>query len=261
MIIVLGIFWIFWGSAKNENINIVKDDGAMEAVISKSHMDVYAKVDIVKFYMDAPAGLTVPKQLLDEGDDSSFFSSQEISNSIFQRIYGKSYKEDCTVSRTDLRYVRVLHMGFDGEVHTGELIVNATISEDILKIFYELFKAGYPIEKMHLIDDYDGDDALSMTDNNTSGFNYRVIQGSDVWSNHSKGLAVDVNPLYNPCVKMVDGETVCEPAAAAAYTEREQDFDHKIDEHDLCYEIFTKYGFSWGGSWEGVKDYQHFEKT
>ena len=78
-------------------------DGAMEAVISKSHMDVYAKVDIVKFYMDAPAGLTVPKQLLDEGDDSSFFSSQEISNSIFQRIYGKSYKEDCTVSRTDLR--------------------------------------------------------------------------------------------------------------------------------------------------------------
>lgn len=70
---------------------------------------------------------------------------------------------------------------------------------------------------------------------------------------------MDINPLYNPYVKTVNGDLKCEPAAANAYIDRNKDFSYKIDEQDLCYKIFTKYGFRWGGSWEGVKDYQHFE--
>lgn len=273
IIIALGITWIIFPADKgqqetdletgtisvNENAQAMGKVRTMEEVIAISHMDVLSKADPVKMYMDASAGQIVPEKLLSKIDVLAFFKASEISNAVFQRIYGKSYKEDCAISRTDLRYIRVLHMGFDGVAHTGELIVHAAIAEAVLDIFYELYQAGYPIEKMLLIDNYDANDELSMTDNNTSCFNYRVISGSNVWSNHSKGLALDINPLYNPYVKTVNGELQCEPAAANDYIDRNQEFNYKIDEQDLCYKIFTKYGFRWGGSWEGVKDYQHFE--
>ena len=74
------------------------------------------------------------------------------------------------------------------------------------------------------------------------------------------GMAVDINTLYNPCVKTVDGEEIIEPETAGAYVDRSADFEHKIDHEDLCYQIFTKYGFSWGGDWKYTKDYQHFER-
>lgn len=36
---------------------------------------------------------------------------------------------------------------------------------------------------------------------------------------------------------------------------------HVITHDDICYQIFTNLGFSWGGDWErGIKDFQHFEK-
>ena len=273
IIIALGITWMILPANNgpletdletgtifvNENAQAMGKLRTMEEIIEKSHMDVLSKADPVKMYMDASAGQIVPEKLLSKMDVLAFFRASEISNAVFQRIYGKSYKEDCAISRTDLRYIRVLYRGFDGAAHTGEMIVNAAIADAVLDIFYELYQAGYPIEKMLLIDNYDANDELSMTDNNTSCFNYRVISGSNVWSNHSKGLAVDINPLYNPYVKTVNGELQCEPAAANAYIDRSQDFNYKIDEQDICYKIFTKYGFSWGGSWEGVKDYQHFE--
>ena len=50
------------------------------------------------------------------------------------------------------------------------------------------------------------------------------------------------------------------PAGAAAYADRSKDFPHKIDKEDLCYRLFRAHGFSWGGSWRSVQDYQHFEK-
>lgn len=54
---------------------------------------------------------------------------------------------------------------------------------------------------MTLIDNYDADDERSMTANNTSAFCYRTVAGSTKLSTHSRGLAVDINPLYNPYVK------------------------------------------------------------
>ena len=40
---------------------------------------------------------------------SSAFQSLEISDEIFARIEGKSFKKECTTPRKDLRYLRVLH--------------------------------------------------------------------------------------------------------------------------------------------------------
>jgi len=124
----------------------------------------------------------------------------------------------------------------------------------------ELYENQYPIEKMVLIDEYEADDEKSMEDNNTSAFNYRSINGSTKLSKHSLGLAIDINPRYNPCVRTIDGELSVEPANGNAYTDRTQEFPYKINENDLCYRLFTEHGFTWGGSWNSLKDYQHFEK-
>ena len=72
-------------------------------------------------------------------------------------------------------------------------------------------------------------------------------------------MAVDINTLYNPYIKEVDGKRILEPATAEKYIDRSKDFPYKIDKNDLCYKIFTEHGFEWGGDWENRKDYQHFE--
>ncbi|MGN0728539.1 M15 family metallopeptidase [Treponema sp.] len=178
---------------------------------------------------------------------------------IFTRIKGKSFKDDCTLPVSDLRYVHALCKSKDGTTHHGEMVCNKYIAESLLEIFRELYNADYPIEKMILIDEYDTDDEKSMRANNSSCFNFRFITHTKRVSKHGLGMAVDINPLYNPFVKEIGGELVIEPATAVPYTDRTADFDYKIDENDLAYKLFTERGFEWGGSWEELKDYQHFE--
>lgn len=188
------------------------------------------------------------------------FYISEIPDDIFAKMQGKSYKEDCTVPREDLRYVHVRHMGFDGEAKDGELVVNKAIADDVLAIFEELYKADYPIEKVRLVDEYDADDEASMSDNNSSAFNFRFISHTMRISKHGLGMAVDINTRYNPYVKTVDGKLSIEPANGADYVDRSKDFQHKIDHEDLCYKLFKEHGFTWGGDWTHSKDYQHFER-
>ena len=189
------------------------------------------------------------------------FTISPIPDDIFAKMQGKSFKDNCTVPREDLRYLKVLHVGFDGKTHTGELVVSRLIADDVLDIFKQLYEAGYEIEKIRLIDEYDADDEKSMSDNNSSAFNFRYISYSTKLSKHALGLAVDINTLYNPYVKKVDGRRNVEPANAEKYTDRSVDFLHKIDHDDLCYKLFVEHGFEWGGDWEHAKDYQHFEMT
>ena len=188
------------------------------------------------------------------------FYISEIPDDIFAKMQGTSYKEDCTVPREDLRYVHVRHMGFDGEAKDGELVVNKAIADDVLAIFEELYKADYPIEKVRHVDEYDADDEASMSDNNSSAFNFRFISHTTRISKHGLGMAVDINTRYNPYVKTVDGKLSIEPANGADYVDRSKDFPHKIDHEDLCYKLFKEHGFTWGGDWTHSKDYQHFER-
>lgn len=141
------------------------------------------------------------------------------------------------------------------------MIVNQVITQDILEIMKELYYNDYPIEKMVLIDEYAGDDEASMEDNNTSAFNYRAISGTTTLSKHSLGMAIDINPKYNPyVVTRANGEIVISPENGITYADRTKDFSYKIDENDLCVRLFLEHGFSWGGNWTSPKDYQHFEK-
>ena len=172
---------------------------------------------------------------------------------------GKSFKDDCTVPREDLRYLHVLHKNIDGDVLEGEMVVNKYIAEDVLEILKELYEADYPIERMVLIDEYDADDEASMEDNNSSSFNFRLISHTNRVSKHGLGMAVDINTLYNPYTKVADGKRIIEPITGEPYLDRDASFPYKIEKGDLCYKLFTEHGFVWGGDWTNRKDYQHFE--
>lgn len=192
------------------------------------------------------------------------FYYEPLTDSVKERITGISYPESgCTVPYEDLSYVGLLYFDFDGQPQNGELICNKAIAQDMVEIFYELYRNEYQIERVRLIDEYGGDDTASMADNNTSCFNYRVVDGTTNLSKHAYGLAIDVNPYYNPYVvfnKNGEGDTYISPPGSEIYADRSQDFAYKIDENDLCYRLFTEHGFTWGGNWNNTKDYQHFQK-
>lgn len=208
-----------------------------------------------------PAGELAAAETLAAEQINPLFFASAVDDAVSARINGFSYTENPNIQLSDLSYLKMLYYGFDGNTYVGEMIVNRKIESDVLQIFKTLYENQYPIEKMVLIDDYNADDLLSMEDNNTSAFNYRTISGSDKLSNHSYGMAIDLNPKYNPYVKTAsDGSVLCQPEGGREYADRSKDFAHKIDENDLAYRLFTEAGFTWGGSWNSVKDYQHFEK-
>ena len=202
----------------------------------------------------APSFQTVEAAAVKEG-----FYISKIDGEIFSRIKGKSYKDDCTLPLDDLRYLHLLHKDLQGKTKDGELICNVYIAAAVLDIFMKLYEADYAIEKIRLVDEYDAVDETSMRDNNSSCFNFRFISHTRKISKHGLGLAVDINTLYNPYIKEVDGKRILEPATAENYIDRSKNFPYKIDEDDLCYKLFTARGFEWGGSWTRAKDYQHFE--
>lgn len=216
------------------------------------------------------ASLNGTSQLAQRISLTDDFYYEPLSDNLRRYITGVSYPavnaeesaEALVVDYDDLRYVHVLHYDFDGNPAEGELICNEYIAQDLVEIFYELYYNEYQIERMVLIDEYDGDDTASMEDNNTSCFNYRVVEGSDSLSKHAYGLAIDINPFYNPYVTYEeDGTEKVSPVAALGYADRSISFPYKIDEEDLCCRLFKEHGFIWGGNWNSLKDYQHFQKT
>ena len=133
------------------------------------------------------------------------FSADTLSNAVFARMQGKSYPKGCTVARSDLRHLKVLHVDIDGNIKIGEMVCNKAIAQDLLEIFRTLYDNRYPIERMVLIDEYDADDDRSMRDNNSSCFCFRKVMGTQNLSKHARGLAVDINTLYNPWVHTSKG--------------------------------------------------------
>ena len=195
------------------------------------------------------------------GAQSQVFTSQTIPDSVWTTMQGKTWHDNPYIHRSDLRYLRISHYDLEGRTHVGELVCNKLIAQKLLAIFRELYKAHYPIQQMRLPDNYGADDERQMRANNTSCFCYRAVSDTKHLSKHAYGLAIDINPLYNPYVRYrkKDGHRIVEPATGVPYVDRKKDFRYKITTEDLCYKLFIKHGFTWGGSWRSMKDYQHFE--
>lgn len=195
------------------------------------------------------------------GENLSPFVVEPISDALFERINGKSFVANSDIKRSDLRHLRLLHYDGEGKVRQGELICHRSIAQDLKEIFEELYRQKYPIERIQLIDEYGADDEQSMRANNTYCFCYRKIAGSKKLSKHAQGLAIDINPLYNPCVRTgKNGQRIVQPSTAGKFVDRSKKFKYKINKQDLCYKLFIQHGFTWGGNWRSLKDYQHFEK-
>ncbi len=197
-------------------------------------------------------------QIARAGGAQAFFWTEEIPNEVFARMEGKSFGDDCTVARDELRYLRVLHRDAQGNARVGELVVNASVANEVLDIFWQLYLASYPIHRMHLVDDYDASDEASCADDNTSAFNYRPISGGTTLSNHALGLAIDINTYENPYYIPATGHLF--PPEATRYLDRSLDEPYMIHPGDLCHRLFVERGWTWGGDWQRVLDYQHFEK-
>lgn len=215
-----------------------------------------------------PAPTRTPADTSASADDGKVtltdgFYYIKLNDDIKKRINGISYPEDdsdIAISYSDLRYVHIRYYDFEGALHSdGELIVNKKLAEEVMEIFHELYEAKYPLASVRLVDDYGqpGDDTLSMEANNTSAFCYRRVTGSKTLSRHSLGAAIDINPVMNP---YLDGDRVA-PENAVKYVDRSLGLPGMIDHNDLCYKLFKKHGWSWGGDWKGDKDYQHFSKS
>ena len=186
------------------------------------------------------------------------FSSEPIPYDVRDRMWNVTISERSRLNFDDLSYLTLTYMGYDDCQHIGHLVVDKNLSDEVIGIFRELYEIGFPIEKMNLPCDYGGVDELSMEDNNTSAFNDRPIEGSGALSYHQLGRAIDRNPLINPYIK-ASSQTVL-PVTAEAYLDRTLDEKGMITEDSECVRIFKKYGWSWGGDWHSLKDYQHFEK-
>ena len=170
---------------------------------------------------------------------------------------GATWRPGCPVTPDQLRRVDIDYVGFDGRTHRGELIVHRDVVADVVAIFEQLRRIGYPIAKMRNVDRYPGaEDELSMEDNNTSAYNCRPLPGSNTPSLHAFGRAIDVNPLINP---YIDSRGHIEPATGGPYLDRTRTDAGLLHAGDPAVRAFTDRGWRWGGDWRTPKDYQHFE--
>lgn len=152
----------------------------------------------------------------------------------------------------NLTLTDVFYYSFDGKLHKGQLLINKAVKEDIVEIFEFIKDSRFPIGKVIPIVQYDWSDEASTRDNNTTAFNYRFVSGTRIVSNHAYGYAIDINPMQNPYIKR--GKVLPE---GAVYN---PDMPGTITADSQIVKEFKKRGWSWGGNWRSVKDYQHFEK-
>ena len=186
------------------------------------------------------------------------FLKSEITDSIKARMEGKSMKENTDISYEDLSYLTITYLDYNGNTKQGEMVVHKKLADEVLAIFKDIYNAKFPIEKMNLVDNYNANDHSSMVANNSSAFCYRTIAGTNKVSKHGMGVAIDINPFYNPHVLKSSGKV--NPSEASKYANRSLNAKGMIKKNDAVYRAFTSRGWTWGGNWNNP-DYQHFEKS
>jgi hypothetical protein len=179
----------------------------------------------------------------------------ELPAAVRDEMVGVSWHEGCPVGLDHLRLVVLTHRGFDGRLHRGELVVHRAVTADLRTVFQAAYDDDFPLAKVVRVDAYGGSDDRSMDDNNTHAFNCRRITGGSSWSEHAYGTAIDLNPVQNPYVR---GDTVL-PEAGRDYLDRSDVRPGMLVEGDAVVSAFDARGWTWGGRWNTLKDYQHFE--
>ena len=165
-----------------------------------------------------------------------------------------TWQEACPVGVDELAYLTVSYVGFDGNPYVGEIIVNASVADEMVGIFRVMFETGFPLEEVRVIAPGELEAAPTGDGNVTTAFVCRPVTGGTSWSQHAYGLAIDINPFHNPYVK---GELVL-PELATVYGDRSLDLPGMIVEGDQVVQAFDAIGWGWGGRWTTLTDPQHF---
>lgn len=168
-----------------------------------------------------------------------------------------TWRPDCPVATEDLRYLTMVFLGFDGQPHTGEMLVHADVAASVVRVFERLFTARFPLEEMRVVAAAELDLAPTGDGNNTSAFVCRSARGQPRWSAHAYGLAIDVNPFCNPYVR---GDLVL-PELASAYLDRDRERPGMIAGGGPVVAAFESIGWAWGGHWSTPLDLMHLSAT
>lgn len=153
----------------------------------------------------------------------------------------------------ELAYLRVAHVTFDGTAGEGELVVNAGIAARTIELFRRLWTLGFPIRGMRLVDDFEASDEVSMAADNSSAFNFRLIAGTNLLSQHALGRAIDINPVENPWRRP---DRVI-PDEGIAFEDRAQIRPGMIVRPGPVVAVFDELGWEWGGDWMHAFDDHH----
>jgi hypothetical protein len=182
-----------------------------------------------------------------------------------RELRGTTWRPGCPVPLEELALLRFNYVGFDGEIKRGPMVVNASVAEDVLWVFSRLFEAGFPLKRVGLAREFKEERLETDPDSHrsvTASFNCRVVVtpagAGDHFSQHSYGLAIDVNPLQNPYVRE-DGWV--RNRFARPYVDRSRNALGMIHDGDLVVRSFAEIGWAWGGRWSGGKDYMHFSPS
>ena len=177
---------------------------------------------------------------------------------------GLSWHRGCPVALRDVRLLRLTHWGFDGQSHTGRLVVHRDVDRAVVDAFRVLYAERFPIRRMIPVDAYGASDFRSIEADNTSAFNCRFVDGTTRWSEHAYGRAIDaygraidVNPIENP---YVSGDRTSH-AASRPYLERVRHRPGMAFEGGALVRAFDAIGWGWGGRWTAAQDYQHFSAS
>lgn len=149
--------------------------------------------------------------------------------------------------------LEVYYFAFDGRLHQGQLVVHREVEKDVIELFKLIELLKFPVARVLPIVKYDWLDNESMADNNTSAFNYRFVMGTERFSHHACGRALDINPYLNP---VIDESGRIDPPGATYLPERPGTF---FEAHPVVREFMNR-GWRWGGKFSSSLDYHHFDK-
>src|SRR5205085_5942317 len=119
-----------------------------------------------------------------------------------------AWHRGCPVPLWQLRVLTVSYVGFDGQAHRGQLVVNRASAAPLARVFRELYRLRFPIRHLDLASSYgpaasrpaDGDVSSSLECRQAVPSPCVGGRGTGSWSEHAYGEAVDLNPLENPYV-------------------------------------------------------------
>ena len=187
------------------------------------------------------------------------------SNMAREEILAQNPKSPAPQNIIDaLEILTVKYFGFDEKIHSGQLVMNKNVIKDVESFFDLALKLSFPIEKVIPISNpkYGWDDEASCNDNNSSGYNYRLIMGTNMLSRHSQGLAFDINPVQNIYVRYdKDLNEIYRSPKDGTYNEKAKG---TLTSSDPLVSHMKTLGWEWGGDWTpetGRIDYQHFQKN